>query len=188
MSDVFPPLRRREALLMLRDALGVRDNALKRDECGDWRVNGRQGHIYAVPEGFQIVFFARCGVTEWDGEGPHIEDCIRAKRSLIFCRLAQDGVGEGIFFLDRLPTSTEAEIIRGILAIAKKREAGEPTEGQMTARLAFASRARTSAQNSRPTEDRRPQDGPAGAGMSRKSAERKNGDGDDVAPDGEQNP
>ena len=53
MADVFPPARQREVLLALRDALGVRDNALKRDECGDWRVNGRQGHIYAVPRAFR---------------------------------------------------------------------------------------------------------------------------------------
>jgi hypothetical protein len=119
--DIFPPAKQRHALLALREALGCRDNALRRDECGDWRINGRQGHVYAVPEGFQLVFFARCGVTEWDGAGPHIEDYTRAKRNLIFCRLAQDGTGEGIFFLDRLPTPAEAEVIRDTLAIAKKR-------------------------------------------------------------------
>ena len=47
-----------------------------------------------------------------DGAGPHIEDYVRAKRNLIFCRRAQDGTGEGIFFLGRMPTPAEAEIIR----------------------------------------------------------------------------
>jgi hypothetical protein len=143
--DIFPPAKQRPALLALRDALGCRDNALRRDECSDWRINGKQGWIYAVPEGFQLVFFARNGVTEWEGEGPHIEDYLRAKRSLTFCRLAQDGTGEGIFMLDRLPTPEEAEVIRNTLAIAKKRDIGEPTEAQMAARAAFASRARTTA-------------------------------------------
>jgi hypothetical protein len=119
--DIFPPAKQRPALLALRDALGCRDNALRRDECGDWRINGKQGHVYAVPEGFQLCYFARNGVTEWDGEGPHIEDYLRAKRSLTFCRVAQDGTGEGIFMLDRLPEPGEAEIIRDTLVIAKKR-------------------------------------------------------------------
>jgi hypothetical protein len=140
--DIFPPAKQRPALLALRDALGCRDNALRRDECGDWRINGKQGHVYAVPEGFQLVFFAREGVTEWDGAGPHIEDYRRAKRDLIFCRLAQDGTGEGTFFLGRLPTPTEAEIIRGTLMIAKKREAGDPSAAQLAARTAFAERRR----------------------------------------------
>lgn len=125
MADIYPPTKQREALLHFRLALNCRDNALRRDECGDWRINGRQGHIYAVPEGFQLVFFARNGVNEFDGDGPHIEDYFKAKRDLIFCRLAQDGTGEGIFMLDRQPTETEAETIRGALVIPKKRHMSE---------------------------------------------------------------
>jgi hypothetical protein len=48
MSDVFPPARQREALLALREALGARDNSLRRDECGDWAIFGKNGHIYAT--------------------------------------------------------------------------------------------------------------------------------------------
>ena len=32
--------RPREALLALVEALGCRDNALRRDECGDWCISG----------------------------------------------------------------------------------------------------------------------------------------------------
>ena len=35
MTDAFPPTRQRPALLELVKALGCRDNALRRDECGD---------------------------------------------------------------------------------------------------------------------------------------------------------
>jgi hypothetical protein len=122
MVDRYPPNVQRPALLKLVEALGCRDACLRRDECSDWRINGKQGYIYAVLEGFQLIFFSRNGVTEWDGAGPHIEDYIRAKRNLVFCRLTQDGTGEGIFLLDRLPTTEEAEVIRDILVIAKKRE------------------------------------------------------------------
>jgi hypothetical protein len=125
LADLYPPTRQRPALLKLVEALGCRDNALRRDECSDWRISGKQGWIYSVPEGFQLCFFARNGVTEWDGAGPHMEDYTRAKRSLVFCRLVQDGTGEGIFMLDRLPTKDEAETIRDILVISKKREVSE---------------------------------------------------------------
>ena len=54
----------REALIKLVEALGCWDRALRRDECGDWAVFGKHGHIYAVSgtldrpktEGFQIYF------------------------------------------------------------------------------------------------------------------------------------
>jgi hypothetical protein len=93
---------------------------LKRDEAGDWLILGKRGRIYATPEGFQIVYFARWGVTEDDGDGPHVEDYLHAKRKLIFCRLAQDGTGEGIFFLDRLPAEAESEVIRDIIGILRR--------------------------------------------------------------------
>ena len=38
--DMFPPTAQRPALLTLVEALGCRDNALRRDECGDWATEG----------------------------------------------------------------------------------------------------------------------------------------------------
>jgi hypothetical protein len=131
MVDRYPPTVQRPALLKFLEALGCRDAALRRDECSDWRINGKQGHIYSVPEGFQLIFFARNGVTEWDGAGPHMEDYTRAKRNLVFCRLMQDGTGEGIFLLDRLPTKEEAEDIRDILVIPKKREVSDEERARL---------------------------------------------------------
>jgi hypothetical protein len=118
--DIFPPAKQRPALLAFAEALDSRVSALRRDECSDWRINGKQGHIYATPEGFQLCYFARCGVTDWDGEGPHIEDYTRAKRYLAFCCLSQDGTGEGIFFLDRIPNETEATAIRDVFGILRR--------------------------------------------------------------------
>jgi hypothetical protein len=154
--DRYPSSVQRPALLKLVEALGCRDVCLRRDECSDWRISGKQGHIYSVPEGFQLIFFARNGVNEWDGAGPHIEDYIRAKRNLVFCRLVQDGTGEGIFLLDRLPTKDEAETVRDILVIPKKREVGEPSEAQLAARAAFAARSRSNKEPENTTNDSPP--------------------------------
>jgi hypothetical protein len=109
--DIFPPAKQRPALLALRDALGCRDNALRRDECGDWRINGKRGHIYAIPDGFQIV--VQCETArEWS----------YARKALKpFAALANDGDEEGVLFLDRLPTVEEAETIRQYVGVAKKR-------------------------------------------------------------------
>jgi hypothetical protein len=93
--DIFPPVKQRLALLAFAEATDSRPSCLRRDECSDWRINGKRGHIYAVPEGFQLCYFSRCGVTDWDGDGPHIVDYDHAKRHLTFCRLSQDGTGEG---------------------------------------------------------------------------------------------
>jgi hypothetical protein len=62
--DIYSPNMQREALLKFAEALGSRRSALMRDECGDWRIEGNRGHIYAVPgaldqphtPGFQIYF------------------------------------------------------------------------------------------------------------------------------------
>jgi hypothetical protein len=131
MTDKYPPAVQRPALLKLVEALGCREAALRRDECGDWRINGKYGYIYAVPgipwggmektEGFQIYYR---GAEEF-GEPSTSRGWTFAKEAMSFCRVTQDGDSEGLLFLDRLPTLPEAEIIRDKLWIAKKREVGE---------------------------------------------------------------
>jgi hypothetical protein len=66
MSSAYPPAVQRPALLKFAEASGSASTALRRDECGDPRINGKYGHIYAVPgtldapglEGFQLC--CRC--------------------------------------------------------------------------------------------------------------------------------
>ena len=91
--DIYPPLRQREALLRFAKALGCRDNALRRDENGDWRISGSKGHLYAVPgtldergrEGFQMF------VLNWSANGWN-----RARKTPSeFASLTNDGDDEG---------------------------------------------------------------------------------------------
>jgi len=100
--DRYSPAAQRAALLKLIPALGCRDAALRRDECGDPVVNGKKGHIIAVcgtidepgNPGFMIY------VIGWSTNGWN-----RAKDALSsFAKLGNDGDDEGVFFLDRLPT------------------------------------------------------------------------------------
>ncbi|MCI0598719.1 MAG: hypothetical protein L0Y60_04230 [Beijerinckiaceae bacterium] len=126
-TDKFPPDNQRAALVKFLVAIKGRKTALRRDEYADWAISGKRGHIYAVPEGFQLAYFARYGVNEHDGDGPHLPDYAAAKRKLVFCKLAQDGTGEGIFFLDRLPDDAEAESIRDVFQILRAVQYSEET-------------------------------------------------------------
>jgi hypothetical protein len=100
MTDAFPPAVQRQALLELARALGCCDSALRRDECGGWRISGRHGHIYAAPgslerprtPGLQIVVLA------WTARGWNA-----ARKALEpFAHVTGDGNDEGMLFLDRL--------------------------------------------------------------------------------------
>jgi hypothetical protein len=50
-----------------------------------------------------------------------------------FAQTLNEADGEGMFFLDRLPTPEEAEIIRDKLSIAKKREISDAERARLRA-------------------------------------------------------
>jgi hypothetical protein len=120
--DIFPTTKQRAALLKLTKALVSRDSALRRDECGDWRIEGSSGHVYAVPgtldqpkrPGFAILVMTE-SARAWTF----------AQRALSFAKVIADGDAEGGLFLDRLPTKAEAELIRRYCGIPKRREVSE---------------------------------------------------------------
>lgn len=114
MRDVFA--KQRPRLLELLAALDARGASLRRDVCGDWAISGKLGHIYAVPEGLQLVIFTgEIGIADsprrWTG----------VSQRLGFCRVTQDGDDEGCMILGRLPAAQEAKLIREALGIPKAR-------------------------------------------------------------------
>jgi hypothetical protein len=121
--DIFPPLKQRPCLLEFQAAIDSRTSRLRRDECGDWRILGGLGHVYAVPEGFQLY------VTT----GGRVLKSSWVKKKLAFCRLTQDGDDEGC--LDRLPTMAEGAIIREALAIPKARHLSDERRERQIAAL-----------------------------------------------------
>jgi hypothetical protein len=120
--DIFPPTKQRAALLKLTKALVSRDSALRRDECGDWRIEGSSGHVYAVPgtldqpnrPGF-VLYIMTSSPKAWTF----------AKRALAFAKVINDGDEEGAFVMSRLPTADEAALIRRYCGISKRREISE---------------------------------------------------------------
>ena len=144
--DRHPPAAQRAALLKLMPALGCSDTALRRDECGDPRLEGKHGHIYAVcgsldepgKPGFMAYLSCETGMA-WT----------YAKKALSFAKVMNDGDDEGALFLDRLPSKSEAEMIRRYCGILKKRDMGDamPSEAQLAVRAAFADRRRAQIAN-----------------------------------------
>jgi hypothetical protein len=151
MADLYPPARQREALLRLVEALWCREAVLRRDECGDWRVNGKLGSIYATPgmtthglapgEGFHICFR---GAEEFEEPPKGSKAWSFAKQAMTFTEVALDCDTEGVLFLRRLPTPEEAAIIRDKLGVPKKREVSDAERERlrvMAAQHGFASRS-----------------------------------------------
>jgi hypothetical protein len=115
--EIFPATKQRTALVKLVSALGCRAAALRRDECGDWRIEGSNGHVYAVPgPGPRFMLYLMTGSPKaWTF----------AKRALAFAKVINDGDEEGAFVMRRLPTADEAALIRRYCGIPKRREVSE---------------------------------------------------------------
>jgi hypothetical protein len=113
---------RLEALVVAIDAS---PRALRRDQCGDYMITGKLGHIFADAQGFLLYVSTHELPRRWT----------LVKRRLAFCHLNQDGDDEGCLRLDRLPRPEEAELIREALAIRKKRRVSP--EALETARVSL---------------------------------------------------
>lgn len=123
--DIHPPVRQRPRLLELADALNVSLSLLRRDPCGDWALQGRYGHVFSAPIGFQIV------ITGWSARGWNM-----AKTALSFARLQNDGDDEGVFTLDKLPLEDESNKIRKWVGLRKRREITEEALDKLRTNLA----------------------------------------------------
>lgn len=125
MSDKFPPTLQRPRLLVLADALDISLTQLRRDDCGDWMLKGRFGHIYAVFDSYQIMLMG------WDESGDAPWTTARGwnncKRALVFLELTLDGDMEGAFLLDHDPIPDEAEQIRHWVGLRKRMALSEVT-------------------------------------------------------------
>ena len=109
-------------------ALDASPLALQRDEIrgegrtGDWGIFGRLGHVYPDGAGFLLYVGSDESARRWNN--------VKA-RLCPFCHLVNDGNDEGCFHLDRLPTPTEAELIREAIGIRKRRALSDAARSQL---------------------------------------------------------
>jgi hypothetical protein len=99
-------------LKALASALDASPRALRRDECGDVAILGKLGRIMLDGAGFLLYIVTGESSRRW----------YNVKQRLSFCRLTQDGDDEGCLRLDRLPSPTEAGLIREAIGIRRRRQ------------------------------------------------------------------
>jgi hypothetical protein len=116
----------------LLTALNASDRALRRDECGAWTISGKQGSIHTWGDGKSWVLFIACR------SGQH---WTYTKRRLSFCVVTLDCEDEGCLRLHQLPTPQQANVIRDILGIHKRREVSTVELERLKA-FAFAKKPR----------------------------------------------
>ena len=97
----------------LLGALNAWGRALRRDECGAWRIDGKRGSIHTWGDSKTwVLFVAGRSGRHWTA----------IKDRLSFSDVTQDGDDEGCLRLHRLPTPEQAAAIRDALGIRKKVE------------------------------------------------------------------
>jgi hypothetical protein len=112
-----------QALLIALDASPLalrRERYRDTNERGDWRINGRRGHVYADRLGY-LLYVGADSARHWGF----------IKKRLTFCQLNQDGDDEGCLHLGRVPTKAEAELIREAIGVRKRRKLTEEGRAQL---------------------------------------------------------
>jgi hypothetical protein len=117
----------RTRLQALLSALDGSMRGLRRDDCGDYFIVGKKGHVYSDGAGY-LLYSAAGSVRRWGF----------VKKRLAFCHVAQDGDGEGALHLDRLPTTAEAAAIRQNLGIRKRKQVSADTLAGLRDRFSTA--------------------------------------------------
>jgi hypothetical protein len=115
-----------ETLLTAIDASPI---ALERPNCrgwvGDYQITGKLGHVLADHPGY--LLYVTGTVHRWK----------KAKR-ILPGTVTQDGDDEGILRLERLPTPTEADAIRDVIGIRRRRHLSPEALAQARSALEFA--------------------------------------------------
>ena len=80
---------------------------IKLDECGDWNIFGKQGHLSTDGSDNLYLYYLGTSAKKWNN----------VKKLLNFMEVTQDGDEEGFLKLDRLPSAEEGNIIRRTLKL-----------------------------------------------------------------------
>jgi hypothetical protein len=87
--------------------------AILRDNCGDLRIEGKNGHIYPDGDGFLLYLCFTDHPRTWTF----------AKKILVRHRVTQDGEDEGCIHIN--PSAAEGRTIRELLGVRKRHSADQ---------------------------------------------------------------
>lgn len=120
--DMHPPVKQKPAIVAMAAQLEISLVHLRRDECGDWSLLGRFGRVYSTASGFLIII---SGWAENDAPWLTARGWNNCKKDMEFMTLKNDGDEDGAFMFDRLPTASEASLIRKYVGLRKKKNVSE---------------------------------------------------------------
>jgi hypothetical protein len=102
------------ALQTILTALNGAKNALRRDACGDWTIQGSRGEIRSYNDQFAI-YLACHSAKAWTFAKKQLAPLIQT--------ISQDGDDEGIFILRRIPEEDEVALLRHYIGLRQTRDA-----------------------------------------------------------------
>lgn len=91
----------------LSKALDISEGRIKLDECGDWNIVGKRGHISTDTEYWYLYVKYEDSNRKWTN----------TKKNLNFMEVHQDGDDEGVLRLGRMPFRDEAMTVRKVIGV-----------------------------------------------------------------------
>lgn len=116
-------------LRLLTKALDVSEGRIKLDECGDWNIFGKRGHICTDSTGWWYLFTSCDTERKWNN----------TKKNLSFMEVSQDGDDEGILKLNRIPFRDEAQMVRKVIGLRPRTKLTEEGRELLKIRLRSSS-------------------------------------------------
>jgi hypothetical protein len=121
-------------------AIDASPGALERPNCrgwiGDYQITGKHGHVLADQPGY--LLYVTGTVQRWKKAKRTLPG--QGEATLSSGSVTQDGDDEGIIRLDRLPLPAEAEAIRDLIGIRKRRTLTEGGRLQLESARALLNR------------------------------------------------
>jgi len=122
----------RKQIELLADASGISRRNVRKDECDQWTISGKGGHLQTSGDLSSFLLYVRT-------YSPRKWGAIKRKAKLLGWALTQDGDDEGCFRLG-LPDKNQSKFVRELLGLRRKRRAAGAESNQVDAMAAQLSR------------------------------------------------
>jgi hypothetical protein len=122
LSDL---VRDEERLKLFADAAEISLRNMSRDECGQWTLNGKKGHLQTFDDAFYLLYVSTHSKRKWGA--------LKRKAKSLGWEITQDGDDEGCFRL-KLPNESQSRFLREILGLRTRRGSGR-TVSSITRRV-----------------------------------------------------
>lgn len=104
----------KERIEQLADAMDISRRNVCKDECGQWSIHGRAGHLQTWGDSLSyLLYLTAYSRRKWGA--------IKRKAKALAWEITQDGDDEGCFRL-ALPDEHQSKLLRELLGLRRKRQ------------------------------------------------------------------